>query len=148
MIMNRIQKMSWLTVITSGVAILSATIAVIILYFWIGFPRAWGGLGFLGIAGFGGLAPLIFRKDPGAVTCDERDMAINSAAAKNGFTASYLLFGSLCMGIWMIKGIRGTIDVNMLPTIWLLAGITCFFVHALTILILYGRDKTFEGETK
>ncbi|MBM4102491.1 MAG: hypothetical protein FJ263_00365 [Planctomycetes bacterium] len=146
--MNRIQKMSWLIVITQGIAVLSAAIAVTVFYYKIGFPRAWAGSAFLAISGFGGLAPVLFRKDPGPVQFDERDVAINSAAVKNGFTASYLLFGSLCMGIWMIKGIRGTIDVNVLPMIWMLAGITCIFVHALSILILYGRDKTSEGETK
>jgi hypothetical protein len=146
--MNRIQKMSWLMVITTGTAVLLSAVATGILYYLFGFPVAKAGFGFLGISGIGGLGPMIFKKDPGPVTCDERDRVINSEAAKNGFTASYLLFGSLCMGIWMIKGLRGTIDVNVLPMIWLLAGLTCFFVHALSILILYGRDNTFKGETK
>jgi hypothetical protein len=146
-IMNRIQKMSWLTVITQGTAFLSAAIAVTILYYLFGFPIATSGFGFLGIAGIGGLGPIIFKKDPGAVMC-ERDRAINSTAAKAGFGASYGIFGLLCMGIWFVKGPNAVIDVGVLPIIWMLAGLTCFFVHALTILILYGRDKTFEGGTK
>jgi hypothetical protein len=149
--MNRIQKISWLMVITQGVAFLSAAIAVAIFYYNVGFPRAWSGLAFLGIAGLGGFGPIIFRKDPGAVTCDERDRAINSTAAKAGFGASYMVFYLLCMGTWGIYyygGGKETISVHVLPMICMMGGITCFFAHALTILILYGRDKTIEGETK
>jgi hypothetical protein len=146
--MNRMQKISWLMVITQGVAFLSAVIAVVILYHLFGFPKAWAGVAFLGIAGFGGLGPMIFKKDPGPIQCDERDRAINSTAAKAGFGASYLIFGLLCMGIWFVKGPNAVIDVGVLPMIWMLAGLTSFFVHALTILILYGRDNTFKGETK
>jgi hypothetical protein len=146
--MNRIQKMAWLMVITQGIAFLSAVVAVTVLYYLFGFPVAKSGFGFLGIAGIGGLAPIMFRKDPGAVTCDERDRAINSTAAKAGFGASYMVFYLLCMGIFFGKGLRGTVEVEFLAIICMLAGITCFFVHALTILILYGRGKTFEGETK
>jgi hypothetical protein len=52
------------------------------------------------------------------------------------------------MGIWSAKGPNAVIDVGVLPMIWMLAGLTSFFVHALTILILYGRNKTSEGEIK
>jgi hypothetical protein len=146
--MNRMQKISWLMVITQGVAFLSAAIATAVLYYLFGFPVAKSGFGFLGIAGIGGLGPLIFQKDSGTVTCDERDRAINSTAAKAGFGASYMVFYLLCMGVMFIKGINGTIHVEVLALICMLGGMTAFFVHALTILILYGRDKTCKGETK
>jgi hypothetical protein len=139
--MNRVQKISWLMVITQGVAFLSAAAAVTILYYLFGFPVAKAGLAFLGIAGIGGFGPILFRKDPGAVTCDERDRAINSTAAKAGFGASYMVFYLLCMGTFFVKGLRGTVEVEFLAIICMLAGMTCFFVHALTILILYGRSK-------
>lgn len=144
--MNRVQKVSWLVVITQGVAFLSAGFAVVILYYSIGFPRAWSGLAFLGIAGLGSIGQVIFRKDPGAVTCDERDRAINSTAAKAGFTASYLAFYLLCTGIWGVYLYAGkeTISVYALPVICMMGGMTAFFVHALTILILYGREKAHE----
>jgi hypothetical protein len=82
------------------------------------------------------------------VTCDERDRAINSTAAKAGFGASYGVFYLACMGVLFVKGVDGTISVEVLTLICTLGGITAFFVHALTILILYGRDKIIEGETK
>lgn len=146
--MNRIQKTSWLIVITIGTAVLLAAVATGILYYLRGFPAAKAGFGFLGLAGICGLGPFLFRKDPGAATCDERDRAINSTAARAGFAASYLVFGGLCMGLWWYFRSEGKIDVDVLPWIWMVAFLTCFFVHSLMILILYGRDKTFEGETK
>jgi hypothetical protein len=60
--MNRIQKISWLMVITQGVAFLSAAIAVAIFYYNVGFPRAWSGLAFLGIAGLGDYFPQRSRR--------------------------------------------------------------------------------------
>lgn len=146
--MNRIQKISWLMVTSIGIAVLLSSAAVGILYYYFGFPKAGAGFAFLSIAGIGGLGPIIFKKDPGAVTCDERDRTINSTAAKAGFGVSYLLFGVLCMGFWEYFRAEGKVPVEILPLIWMFAGLACFFVHALTILILYGRDKSCQGELK
>ncbi|MEN6308186.1 MAG: DUF2178 domain-containing protein [Anaerohalosphaeraceae bacterium] len=146
--MNRIQKVSWLMVISISIAVLLSAVTVVVLYYRFGFPRAGAGFAFLGIAGIGGLGPIIFRKDRSAVTCDERDRAINSTAAKAGFGVSYLLFGVLCMGFWEYYRSEGKVPAEILPLIWMFAGLACFFVHALTILILYGRDKTCQGELK
>jgi len=146
--MNRIQKMAWLIALSSGTGLFLSTIVTAVLYYRFGFPVANAGFAFLAIAGIGGFSSIIFRKDPGPVTCDERDRAINSTAAKAGFGGSYMVFGLLCMGIWSIKGPHAAIDVGVLPMIWMFAGTVAFFVHALTILILYGRDKTCEGDIK
>jgi hypothetical protein len=148
--MNRIQKQSWLIVITQGIGFLSAAIAVTVLYYKIGFPRAWAGLAFLGICGFGGLAPVLFRKDPGPVQFDERDRQIQFESARAGFAISYLFFGLLAMGIWVYcrRHTMAVVSINVLPMIWMLAGITMSFFFSLNTLILYGRDKTFKGETK
>ena len=48
--MNRIQKMAWMTVICVSTGVILSIVAVTILYFKIGFPRATGGLGFMGLA--------------------------------------------------------------------------------------------------
>lgn len=148
--MNRIQKISWLMVITHAVGIISAGVTVAILYYKVGFPRAWAGLAFLAICGFGGLGPMIFKKDPGPVQADERDRLINLKAARGSFALSYLVFGILCMGIWEYCRYHDSsvISIEVLPMIWGLAAITAFFSHAVIILALYGRDKTCEGEIK
>lgn len=147
--MNRMQKISWLTVICCGLALILSSISMAILYHFFGFPVALAGMSFLSIAGFTGLGPIIFKKDPGAVTCDERDRLINMKAARAGFAISYGVFGLLCMGIWEYYRFQSieTIKVDVLPMLFGAAGITAFFTHAVTILILYGRDnKQTEGD--
>jgi hypothetical protein len=138
--------MAWMTVICVGIAFILSIIAVTILYFKIGFPRASGGLGFMGLSGLAGLAPVVFKKEKGAVELDERDRMIQLQATKAGFAASYGVFGILAMGIWTVKGHDQLIDINILPQIWMTAFITAFFVQSLTTLILYGKDnKITEG---
>ncbi len=97
----------------------------------------------MGITGLGGLAPLIFKKDPGPIQADERDRLINLKAARAGFALSYGVFGLLCMGIWEYYRHQNieTISIHILPHLFMAAGITAFFTHALTILVLYGKDS-------
>jgi hypothetical protein len=140
------QKISWMMVICTGIGFILSVIAVVILYFKTGFPRAWAGLAFMGLSGFAGLAPAIFKKDPGAVQTDERDRLIQLQSTRAGFASSYGVFGCLAMGIWWYYGPDNLINVNTLPQIWMAAFITAFFVQALTTLILYGKDnKQTEG---
>ncbi len=141
--MNRMQKMSWLIVISVGTGLILSAIAVTVLYFKLGFPKAWTGWAFMGIAGIGGLGPLFFKKDPGPVQADERDRLINLKAARAGFALSYGIFGLMCMGIWEYCRHQNldTISIHILPELFMAAGITAFFTHALTILILYGKDN-------
>ncbi len=141
--MNRIQKISWLMVICIGIAMIVSTIAVTILYFKVGFPKAWTGFAFMGLGGLGGFGPIIFKKDPSPIQADERDRLINLKAAQAAFTLSYLVFGLLCMGIWGYYHHREieTITINILPWLFMAAGFTTFFTHALMILLLYGKDN-------
>jgi len=145
--MKRIQKISWLMVVTHAIAIVCSAIAVSLLYPKFGFPKASAGLAFIAIAGIGGLGPLFFKKDPGPVQADERDRLIRLGAACGGFGLSYLVLGILCMGIWgcyRAKAIE-TISINLLPCIYGAGGITFFLSNAIIILILYGREnKTHE----
>jgi hypothetical protein len=141
--MNRMQKMSWLMVISMGGAVVLSIIAVTVGYYMVGFPRAWAGLAFWGLGGIGGLGPLIFKKDPGSVQADERDHLICLKAARVGFASSYGVMGLLCMGIWEYCRSRdwNSIGIEILPLIWGIVAITAFFTHALAIVILYGRDN-------
>lgn len=144
--MNRKQKMACLTMICTGTGAFLSIIAVTILFFKIGFPRAWAGLAFLGLSGFAGLGPTIFKKEKGIVDIDERDRLIQLQSTRAGFASSYGVFGCLAMGIWIVNGPDKLINVNTLPQIWMAAFITAFFVQALTTLILYGKgNKDMEG---
>ncbi len=137
--MNRAQKMAWFFVIViSSSLILSGTV-ITVLYLKVGMPRALAGLAFMGISGFAGLAPLIFRKDKGTVQCDERDILINRIAALAGFGLAYLVVGLTCMIPFFALGPNATISVVWLPAIFGAAGITTFLVHSVAILIQYGR---------
>jgi hypothetical protein len=130
-------------VVTHSIGVLAAGVAVTVMYYKVGLPRAYAGLAFLGICGFGGLGPMIFKKDPGPVQADERDHLINLKAARGSFALSYLVFGILCMGIWEYCRHHDTsvISIEVLPMIWGLAAITVFFSHAIIILVLYGRSE-------
>ena len=141
--MNRAQKAAWLMVISISTAVVLAAIAVAILYYIFGMPKvAAAGLGFLGIAGVGGLGPLIFKKDKGPVTCDERDRLINSRAALASFSASYMVVGLTCMVPFFVLGPKSSVSITWLPFIFGAAGLTGFFVHSVAILVQYGwSDK-------
>jgi len=142
--MNRAQKIAWLLVITISVAVLLAGGAVGILYFKLGLPKALAGLGFLGIAGLSGLGPLIFRKDKGKVTYDERDGLIHSRAALAGFGTAYMVVGLACMIPFFVLGPKANISVTWLPMIFGGAGLSHFFAHSVAILVQYGGKKKGE----
>jgi hypothetical protein len=121
--MNRVQKMAWYIVITFLAAVVVSCIASLVLYFYfkIGMPRAMAGLCFIGLAGFGGLAPLIFKKDKGAVTYDERDKIIHLNASRAAFGIFFIVSYLLSfVAVPLLRGANGTISVHEL---WLLFGI-------------------------
>jgi hypothetical protein len=138
--MNRIQEMAWWMAIWISAGLILAAITIAILFLVIGLPWsiARAGLAFIGIAGLGGLAPLIFKKDKGKVTCDERDRLINNRAAVAAFASAYLVTGLACMLPFFILGIEATVSVTWLPSIFMAAGLTAFFVHSVAILVQYG----------
>ena len=110
--MNRAQKIAWSLVITISVGFVLSCIAVAILYVKVGMPKALLGFSLMGIAGLGGFSPIIFRKDKGKVTFDERDKKIKRIAALAGFATSYLFVGLACMVPFSILGPKATISVG------------------------------------
>jgi hypothetical protein len=144
-LMNRMQKTAWWMVAWIFAALVVSLIAVAIGYIKVGMPKALLGFSFLGLSGFGGLGPLIFPKDKGKVTCDERDILINRRAALAGFASAYLVTGLACMLPFTILGYQASISICWLPNIFLAAGLTSFFVHSVTILVQYGwKEKSNE----
>ena len=143
--MKRIQKIAMFIFVTVTCALVVSALAVTVAYFKIGFPRAWGGLGFMGITGIGGLAQLFFKKDPGKVEYDERDHYIQKRAALAGFALAYLVVGIVTMGPFIIIGPNAPITTNWLPLIFGAAGITHFYTWSIAILTQYGwRNKNHE----
>lgn len=142
--MNRIQKIAWSLVITISLGFILSCIAVAILYVKVGMPKAVAGLSFMGVAGLGGFSPLIFKKDKGKVTFDERDRLIKRRAALAGFATSYLFVGLACMIPFSILGPKATVSVSWLPNIFAGAALSAFFVTSVAILVQYGRRRKGE----
>ena len=137
--MNRAQKMALLIVITTSFGFILSCIAIAILYVKVGMPKAVAGFALIGIAGLGGLGPLIFKKDKGKVTLDERDRLIQRRAGLAGFTTAYLVAGLACMIPFFVLGPKANVSVIWLPMIFMGAGISHFFVHSVVIMAQYGR---------
>jgi hypothetical protein len=144
--MNKIQKMSWWMVIWISAAVILAAIAIAISHFING--QSWSiakaGLKFLGIAGFGGLGPLIFKKDPDKATCDERARLIYIRATLAGFVAAFLITGLACLLPFFIMRPNAMISVGWLPDIFLAAVFTTFFIQSAAFLFQYGRGGSHD----
>ncbi len=143
--MNTMQKMACLILITISLGLILSCAAVTILYVNFGFPKAAAGIGFIGIAGLGGLGPWLFKDDKGKIAFDERDRVINRRSALAGFAAAYLFMGMACMIPFFVMSPRATLQVHWLPMIFMGAGLSHFFVFSLAILIQYGSAP--KGET-
>jgi len=136
--MNRIQKQSWIMVISTGVAFV---ISCMVVAYWAatkGFPFAWYGFSFTGLSGLSYFGCLFVKKDNPAIV-DERDLAIKALAKNNGILASFLSFILLTMGICIYYGPNTLINVNILPICACLAGVVYSFIESLTYLIAYRK---------
>ncbi len=142
--MNRVQKMALTMVITILSAFLLSCIAVAILYFKVGMPRALLGFLLMCLSGLAGFSPLIFKKDKGKVIFDERDRLIKERAGLGGFTAAFLFVGMACMIPFFVLGPDRAISVTWLPNIFIGAGISHAFVYSVVILEEYGRREKGE----
>ncbi len=139
--MNRVQKMSWFVIIIFGIALILSLTSTIFIYVRCGASKAYAGLAFMGLAGLGGLAPVIFRRDKVKEIVDERDQAIQKVARLNFYISVFLLAGIGFMVPFFILGPKAKISVNWLPNIWMFTFLIAYIIEALSILILYGRDK-------
>ncbi len=139
--MNRMQKIAWynLIVIVTTLAASGATVGLLAIFF--GMPIALAGLGFLGIAGFLGLSPVLFRKKQGDVDFDERDVLINRKATVIAYSIFWLFFTAACMVPFLVLGRGATIRIVVLP-IMLGSGYVIFqLTQSIVILILYGKGE-------
>ena len=143
--MNRLQKQSWIMVISTGIAFF---LSCIVVAYWAsakGFPAAWHGFIFTCSGGLEYFVCLFIKKDK-ALVVDERDLAIRALAKNNGFIASYMSFIFLAMGIWIYHGPNALINVNILPMCVCLIGVVFWTIESLTYIIAYGKDnKLSEG---
>jgi hypothetical protein len=142
--MNRIQKLAWL-----NIGCLTISVIVVVILCLAGFSAALLLLVFGCICGIGGLlVASTFKKDSGLAQFDERDRVIELKAMRISFVFSFLAFIVVCMGLWAHYHLQGieVISIDVLTIIVWPPAIILFSSHALTILILYGKDnKNIEG---
>lgn len=137
--MNRAQKIAWFLITVLSVTVVLTLVAFGILYAIFGLPVAFAASGFMGLSGLAGFAPLIFKKDAGAVDLDERDILINTRSAVAGFACSFMFVGLVCMGTFFVFGPKASMQVFWLPLIFAGAGFTVYIVHSVAILVQYGK---------
>jgi hypothetical protein len=138
--MNRAQKVAWFTLVVLALALGLSLAAFCVGYFVLGVPaaKAAAGFGFMGIMGFVGLTPILFRKGEANVQCDERDMMIQRNAAVAAYATFWILFVAAAMIPWFFTGPEGRITVNYLP--WMVFGgmFVVMLVQAIVTLNQYG----------
>jgi hypothetical protein len=142
--MSKAQKIAWFNLVVVLLALGLSVAAFGILYFGLGLSasRAVAGFAFMGIMGFAGLTPILFRKDKSNVQCDERDLMIHRKATIVAYVSFWVLFVAAAMVPWFIIGPKGMITVNYLP--WMVFGGMCTVTLLQSIVILKeygGRDK-------
>jgi len=142
--MSQIQKIAWVFVVSTSAALIVSLATVGILYYYAGMPKALAGFSFMGIAGLGGLAPLLIRKDAGPVAVDERDKQIEKNANLAGFGAVYLFIILVSFAPIAILGEKASIPVTWLPGLLVGAGLCQAYAFFVAILVQYGRGTKDE----
>ncbi len=138
--MNTAQKMAWFTLVVLALALGLSLVTFCVGYFILAVPaaKAAAGFGFMGIMGFVGLTPILFRKDKAQVQCDERDLMIHRKATIAAYATFWVLFVAAAMVPWFITGPNGTIPISYLP--WMVFGgmFVVMLVQAIITLAQYG----------
>jgi len=142
--MNSAQKIAWYNLTVLAVALTISGAAVSILAVTSGMPKALGGLGFLGIAGLLGLSPILFRKKPGKLGFDERDLLIFRRATLVAYSTFWVFFTVACMVPWLVLERGARIPVAILPLMLAAGFIIVQLVQSVATLVQYG----WAGEVK
>ena len=139
--MNIELKSAWYTVmIITGTLIICLIFGVVF-----GFPRAFGALGLLG---FLGLTPILFRPKKGSVACDERDAHVAKKATLVGGICSYLSVVLGGMILWFDFYRRGEelISIHWLPALVVVAAIVLYFTRSVFIISQYTSSALGSNE--
>jgi Cu/Ag efflux pump CusA len=142
--MNRTQKIARFSLIVILIALTLSVIAVGVLYFVVGLPirRALGGFGFIAICGLTGLAPLLYKKERGKVSFDERDLLIQKKASLRAYTIFWVLFVLAAMIPFFVLGPDGAVSVKYLAAMVFGGMVTVMLVQSIVTLEEYGwRDR-------
>ena len=143
--MNRVQKVAWSFVIATILAFIISCIAVVILYGKYGMPKALMGFLFMFLYGLAGFSPIIFKKDPGKVTEDERDKIIHLKASRAAFAIFFIATSLLTfVAVPLLRGENGSIPIKELWFLFGIAAMPFWPAWSIMVLMLYGKDKSDE----
>jgi len=138
--MNRAQKIAWFTLIMLVLALVLSLAAVSVAYFGFGLPlrRAVAGFGFIGVMGFVGLSPLIFKKGKDDMKLDERDLLIKRKSMLAAYWSFWPLFVLAAMAPFCVLGPDGKVSVLYLA--WMVFGGMFYvtLIQAIATLQEYG----------
>jgi len=140
--MNKYQKAAYFTLILSGLALGLSISAMLVLHFVVGMSwrASTAGFAFIGIMGFSGIRPSLFKKDLRGL--DERDLLIKHRAMIAAYWSFWPLFVLSAMAPMFLYGPDGVVPVYYL--FWMVFGgmYWVFVIYSIAILNEYGwSDK-------
>jgi len=146
--MNRTQKIARFNLVVILISLILSLTAIFILYFAVGLPLQRAlvgfGIGFIGIFGLTAFSPLLYKKESGKVSFDERDLLIQRRASLRAYTIFWFLFVLAAIVPFFILGPKGTISVKYLPAMVFGGMITVLLIQSIVTLEEYGWKS--EGE--
>lgn len=91
----------------------------------------------MGLIGFAGLSPLIFRRRKAdGVLHDERDQLIQLRSLSASWAILWLFFVAACMGTWFLRR-DGTISTAVLPVFVFVGWFVTMLTQAIAMLVQY-----------
>ncbi|HEY2154825.1 MAG TPA: hypothetical protein VGH33_04300 [Isosphaeraceae bacterium] len=131
--MSAAQRNAWFNL----VVVLVSVALVIGLSVLVGWPKAIGGFGTLGLLGFG---VLFYRRRGAQVVMDERDVSIQRRSIVLGYAVFWLAFVAACVSLPVVYGERGCVPVWMVASaVWWGVAIV-YGVAAAATLVQYGSE--------
>ena len=103
--------------------------------------------GVLGLLGFLGLTPILFRQKKGNVEFDERDETIGRLAWSRSALLAGLLMSLVAFVVWLVLILQGdeTIGIGILPVLIGVHGLTLYIARSILVLI-FSRTSVSNAE--
>ena len=130
--MNSGLKSAWYTVAVVTVAV----IGCLLMAMYVKNMAAFAPLGVLGFLGF---TPILFRKRKGKIDLDERDLEVVEKASIVGGAFSYLAFVIGGMLIWGVHFYRGEsqMNVHLIPLLVVVGALVLYLARSIFIISQY-----------
>ena len=138
--MNRLQKISWFSLIVIFATIIITTTGIIIEIHMRGYSKL--GLFFMAPLILLRFNPFLLKKLKGQdkVVLDERDIIVTERALAIAYKIFWYVFISFCFLLFLIIGPKNSVPTMTLPLMAIGGGLFLKIVCSATILILYGKE--------